>query len=367
MLGILAVHSVERSLGGSYWANPAGDWPSLGTRMRQWRPASGGAWDIVANPVRWLGWLGDLAPSLFVLATGYLLLRAARGTERSYLRDVAHRLGRFLPMFWIVFVAAAALAAVTGRDTPSPGDAAFWLSLVGFRATRATIYYGAGAWWYVGFLVQLAFLAPLLVRFLAPAPSVRRRAWGLLGAAIALKLVLLLALSGTSELDPVNRGGVVVGKLPELAAGLLLGVLVRGAADPRLAVRRLLRLPMSALALVVGFLAAFTLGGNAFAGVLFALGAAGVCAHVVTDAAAVVVRGLTFVARHSLAIFLAHPIATQLSPLGPVPLDGKVALRIAAAIVLGVVCGLALERAYDVVARLVRAALRRGGASAARA
>ena len=109
---------------------------------------------------------------------------------------------------------------------------------------------------------------------------------------------------------------------------------------------------------MVGFLTAFTLGGNAFAGVLFALGVAGVCAHVVSDATTVVARGLTFVARHSLAIFLAHPIATQLSPQGPVPLDAKVALRIAAAIVLGVVCGLALERAYAIAARAL-GALRR--------
>ena len=357
MLGILGVHAVERSLGPAAWANPEADWPSLDARVRQWKPTTGGAWALISNPVRWLGWLGDVAPSLFVLATGYLLVRAAPSAI-SYGRDVVRRLGRFLPMFWIVFVAATALAAITGRDAPSPTDGAFWLSLVGFRATEGTIYYGAGAWWYVGFLVQLAFLAPLFVRLLAPGPAARRRALWLVGGALALKLAMLLALSGTAELDPVNRGGVVVGKLPELATGMLLGVLLRDVADPQGSLRRLLRVPASVVALGVGFAVAFTLAGNAFAGVLFALGAAGVCAHIVRDSTSIAARGLTFISRHSLAIFLAHPVANQLAPQGPLPLDARVAVRLAAAIVGGIVCGLALERAYDVAVRIA-GALRR--------
>jgi peptidoglycan/LPS O-acetylase OafA/YrhL len=355
MLLVVAVHAVERSLGGTWWANPADDWPSLGRRIEQWRPAAGDAWTIVANPVRWIAWLGDLAPSLFVLASGFLLAHESAARLAPYGREVARRLARFLPMFWIVFVAAAAAAMATGRDTPSPADGAFWLSLVGFRATRGTIYYGTGAWWYVGFLVQLAFVAPPLVRLVATsAPAARRRAAALVAGALALKAVLLVALVGSPQLDPMARGGVIAGKLPELTAGLLLGVLVRDAPDVRAAVRRQLRLPVSVAALVVGFGAAFTLVGNAFASVLAAVGSAGVCAHAVADGRHVIARAGTFLSRHSLAIFLAHPLALQLTPAGPVPLDTRVAARLAAALVVGIGCGLALQWVHDRSVRAVR-------------
>lgn len=356
MVGVLGVHAVERSLGGAWWSNPAHDWPGLRARVDQWRPTTGSFWAIAANPVRWLGWLGDLAPSLFVFATGFLLV-AAGARHGRYLAQVGRRLWSFLPMYWIVVVGVTALAMLAGQPDPSPRRGAFWLSLLGFRATPGTVYYGAGAWWYVGFLVQLAFVAPVLVRWLRPGPSAVRRAAVLLGGSILVKAVALVLLAGTTEIDPVNRGGVLIGKLPELVAGALLALVVHGATDVRAEVRRVVPLGAGLFALVLAFASAFTLVGNAVAGVLVGLGTVGVCAHVVDRAEGRVGRALRFVSRHSLAVFLAHPIPNKIA--GGTAFGPAMAARIAVAMALGVVAGLALERAYGVARGLAsrRAAL----------
>lgn len=343
MIGVLGVHAVERAMGGPWWSNPAHDWPAFGDRVEQWRPTGGSFWAVVANPVRWLGWLGDLAPSLFVFATGFLLVTAG-ARPGGYGAQVLRRLRGFLPMYWLALVGVTVLAALAGAENPSPRHGAFWLSFLGFRATPGTVYYGAGAWWYVGFLVQLAFVAPLLARWLAPGRAGVRRAAVLLGAAVVVKAAALGLLAGTAEIDPVNRGGVLIGKLPELLAGMLLALVAHGAADARAEVRRLVPWGAVALSLALGFASAFTLLGNAVAGVLVALGVVGLCAHLVDRGTRPASRALRFVSRHSLAIFLAHPVPNKIAggaAFGPV-----MAVRIAVAMALGVVAGLALERAY---------------------
>lgn len=351
MVGVLGVHAVERSLGGAWWSNPAQDWPALGVRVEQWRPTTGSFWALAANPVRWLGWLGDLAPSLFVFATGFLLVVA--GTRPGgYGHQVVRRLRSFLPMYWLALLGVTALALLVGQDRPSPADGAWWLSLLGFRATPGTVYYGAGAWWYVGFLVQLAFVAPPLVAWLRPGPRAVRRATVLLAAAVIVKAGTLVLLAGRAQIDPVNRGGVLIGKLPELVAGMLLALVVHGALDRRAAVRRVVPLSASVFALALAFASAFTLIGNAVAGVLLALGAVGLCAHVVDRADGLVGRALRFVSRHSLAVFLAHPVPNKIAGgdvFGPV-----MAARITVAMLLGVVAGLALERVFAFATGLVR-------------
>ena len=356
MLAILGVHAVERTLGGPWWSNPSADWPGLGTRLRQWEPTRGGVWAVMANPVRWMGWLGDLAPALFVLATGFLLVSVAR--PRPYVADVRQRLLRFLPMYWLAFVGLTVLAGLAGRQGPSWRDGVFWLSLVGFRASPGTVYYGAGAWWYVGFLVQLAFVAPIVVRWAAPSPGATRRLVAALAGSILVKAVLLVLLRHSAELDVVNRGGVIVGKLPELLAGTLLAVLVRDATDERDAMRRLLPLGRSIVLALAGFAAAFTLVGNAVAGVLMAAGCIGIAAATVGAGTSRAARWLRFVSRYSLAIFLAHPIPNQLAvalPFGP-----QAAARLVATIVLGVASGVALEWTYRTVVDAVPTGTRAG-------
>jgi hypothetical protein len=68
-----------------------------------------------------------------------------------------------------------------------PRDGIFWTDLAAIRLTPSQLYYFVPAWWYVGLLVQLYAIYPVLwtalrrlgaVRFLAVTPGLTRRAGG---------------------------------------------------------------------------------------------------------------------------------------------------------------------------------------------
>lgn len=361
-------HVAERLLGFPYIANPSRDWPPLAERVAQLRPLHGhGAWDPVLNLLRYVGWSGEQGVQLFLIASGFgltwgLMNRYGRGSLP--LADFyRRRLARLYPLWWAVHVLFALTALLVGWGL-SLKDPAFYLSLAGFRATPHLLYYFSPAWWFVGLILQLYAVYPLLWEGL--------RRWGPLWllamtciVGVAARAVGLAFFGG--YLEAWQRGAVFITRLPEFVFGI--GIAAWLHADPERTDRALRSAPCllaAAGAYVLGTFLSLTLPGMAVAPLLLGAGvfvflyAALAVSHPDRAAGGGV---WAWVGRHSYALYLLHhPLILRLVPRGLERGLRRALIGTVAAALLTVVGALALEQVVRFSENLVRRSLRRLGA-----
>jgi peptidoglycan/LPS O-acetylase OafA/YrhL len=360
MLWILLNHVVEQIAGGEYVGNPEPGWPPLGVRVAQFfAPVGPGFANALLGIVRDVGWLGDQGVTLFLIASGFGIAYglSLRTTGRIDLVPFFRaRAARVYPL-WL---GAHAVLLVALFATWSKIGVGFVASAIGIRFLPQTMYAFVPAWWYVGLLLQLYAVVPLLWdalrRFGAPRVLVAACAIGFVCRLVGL-------LSFHAYLDPWSRGAIFVTRLPEFAFGMCLGTWY--AADP-VATARLLRrasVRLAALALALaGFGAAFTLAGMAVAP--FAMGV-GVFVLLVPVVARSRPRALVWIGRHSYAIYLVHqPLVAALVPSASAAGGGPIAIRTSLALVDTVAAARMLEVVVDVVGRALRGIATRGPAVA---
>lgn len=225
ILWIFGVHATEQVFGGISWCNPSQDWPTLTGHLDQLAPLEGhGVWDIGLNLVRYLGWMGDQGVSLFLVASGFGLVWGLKRRGSTDTLDhwdfFRRRTARIYPTWWAAHAGLLAFGWLTGFGM-SPTDGALLPSLLGFRATPGTYYYGVPAWWYVGLLIQLYLLFPWLWGFLRTRGPGRFLLVTCVGA-LVLRAAGLFLLWGDPYVDPWSRGAVFVARLPEFAFGMAL-------------------------------------------------------------------------------------------------------------------------------------------------
>lgn len=374
LLWIIWEHWTERVFGYAMFANPRNAWPPLAERIDQLKPLSGfGFWDWPLSILRLLGWMGDAGVQLFLIASGFALAWGVlRLTGAPRWRDFYHR--RFLriyPMWIVAHVGLLVIGLVMAEPGLKPTNVDWWLSLLGVRATPNLIYAFCPAWWFIGLILQLYAVYPLL-HILLTRLGWQRFAVVVIGLSVVVRGVGLWAFAGPLAdwhyLDAWSRGAVFVTRLPEFAAGMALAAAYR--ATPR-GVDSWLEsgstLLFAALATLIGFALSFFLLGNAISTVLFGCGAfvlSGVPARRLMMIGASRVA-LTWIARHSLSLFLTHQLMIRLLvPDRPV-FDPSMLVRTAAALVLGVAAAMAIEFVVFVGTWLLSAARGRWGAGGA--
>ena len=359
---IFTNHAVERVLGFPLIANPAPDWPPLHERIAQLRPLAGhGLWDVPLNLLRYVGWSGDQGVALFLIASGFGLtwgLLRRHGQDRLPLGEFyGRRLLRIYPQWWgaHLLFAASALLVGWGFSAASPS---FWLSLLGIRFTPRLMYAFSPAWWYVGLILQLYAVYPLLWM------GLRRRGPGWLlavacAAGFAARLAGLLLFHG--YLDAWQRGAVFLTRLPEFVLGIALAAwMSRSPETTTEGLRRPRTLLLAVAAYVAGTALSLTLAGMAVAP--FLLGASAlVLLHALFTAGRVwsgrAGEPLAWLGRHSYAIYLLHgPLVRRLVPAGLAhgwqrALIGVLA-ALAATALLSVLFEWAVGRAEALVARV---------------
>ena len=344
---IVLNHLSEQLLGSPWIANPSKDWPPLAERIAQLAPLRGhGFWDLPLNLFRYLGWSGDQGVQLFLIVSGFGLtwgLLARHGlkpfpTVEFYRR----RFARVYPLWWGAHLLFLATWLVAGWGL-GPGGRAL-LSMAGLRFERSLFYFFEPAWWFVGLLLQLYLVFPLLWReLLSGSPRrlfVRACLVGFVSRAVGLYLF-------KDYMDPWQRGLLFVTRLPEFVFGMALAAAVhRNPGD----VDRMLRARSTILGAVVAYLAgtglSLTLPGMTVAP--FLLGASGfVLLYAALGGASAAPGGPTaWIGRHSYAIYLMHaPLIAALVPADAGP--GKAAVWSIVALVLTGVVSIGLERVVD--------------------
>ena len=167
LIWIFINHIAERLFGYPLIANPTADWPPLAERIAQLAILKGyGIWSFPLNALRYLGWFGDQGVQLFLIASGFgltwgLLKHFPPGPiplGKYYLR----RAERVFPLWVGVHLLFAISWLVIGWGLPVTDPVLLpehaWHPL----HARVLFYYFSPAWWYIGLLIQLYLVYPLL-------------------------------------------------------------------------------------------------------------------------------------------------------------------------------------------------------------
>jgi peptidoglycan/LPS O-acetylase OafA/YrhL len=165
LLWICIVYWTERLFGGWYIANPDNSWPPLADRIAQLIPVSGhGIWNVPLSLLLDFGRAGDQGVQLFLIVSGFgltwALLQAEGDSAPAWRGFYRRRLSRIYPEYWVAHFMVLAGALATGRALQS--DAGFFFSLLGIRVTPDLLYSVSPPWWYIGLILQLYAVYPLL-------------------------------------------------------------------------------------------------------------------------------------------------------------------------------------------------------------
>ena len=349
LIWIFLNHVVERLFGYPLIANPFYDWPALSDRVAQLKPLIDyGAWNIPINAVRYIGWFGDQGVQLFLIISGFGLtwglLTRKQGKSIKLWPFYLRRAERIYPLWWGAHLFFAATWFLVGWGI-SVTEPAFWASLVGIRVTPGLLYYFAPAWWYIGLILQLYLIYPLLWRLLNRWGPARFLIIGCLIGFIARTAGLLYF---DTYLDAWLRGAIFLTRLPEFIFGMSLALWLQ--LNPQ-RTEQVLRSPSVVILAIVGYLLgtllALTLLGMAAAPFLLGISAFILLYALFTSRLFVHLKGAgigSWLSRHTYSIFIMHnPFIIALVPLGLSASKLRIFGGIAAAIFVTVVAALMLE------------------------
>ena len=313
LLWIVLVHFVEYWTPGSLFANPGSDWPALPERLAQLRPLQIPGLDgWVANLLRYVGWLGDQGVQIFIVASGVgLTLSALRaGGSLSTTSFYRSRLLRLLPLWIAAHLAFMGVALVLGGL--SPFDWRFWASLAGLRFLPQVFYFFAPAWWFIGLLLQLYLVFPLLMRWLRALGSTK---FFLIVGGLSLLIRGWGLLSLDEYLDWWSRGGFFVTRLPEFVFGMSFAAVLWDRRDRPSSGPSAGMAIASAGIVLLGNALSFTLVGMTFAFLLTGAGWILLFRALAPRTDRGVGWMLGWVALHSYSLFLVHhPIVSRVVP-----------------------------------------------------
>lgn len=357
---IFANHTAEQLFGYPFIANPSLSWPPLAERISQLRPLDGfGLWNIPVNALRYTGWVGDQGVQLFIIASGFGLtwglMRRQAGKPLNIGGFYVRRAERIFPLWWGAHIMFIGIWFLTGWGL-SLYEPATILSMLGIRFTPGLLYYFSPAWWYIGLVIQLYLVYPLLWEGLRRWGPTKLLLWTSL-AAFAIRAAGLYVFDG--YLDPWARGAIFITRLPEFVFGISLAAWML--LHPVVTQKRL-HSPwtwiLAAAVYALGTLLSLTLPGMIIAPFCLGVGAF-VLLYLLLDKLIPITPRLllspgVWVGQHSYSLFLVHhPVILMLVPFG-VALSLQAAGRILLAVILTVVLALMLEGSVGFVTQMIR-------------
>lgn len=308
LLAILLNHLVEEFGPGPWFTNPDNAWPSLAVRLHTLIP---GGTTVFLRGVRTLGWLGDAAPGVFILASGVGLTLSALAAPADTLDTRAfyrRRLLRLFPLYIAMHFVILAGALFVPGSTLSFAGVRTALSLSGVRALPGLFFYISPSWWFVWLILQLYAVYPYLFR------ALRR-----LGPArfFAVALVVTLASRAIGLELPRGRYAWLTGlffgsRLAEFAVGMVLAQMIvarRERADSRPLPAPLAIAAASLACYALGLAASFTLAGALLSNLLVTVGMTGLFWAVwewMLRPVPPLAASAQWLGRRSYAVFLIH-------------------------------------------------------------
>ncbi|MFC1734036.1 acyltransferase family protein, partial [candidate division KSB1 bacterium] len=274
ILGILLNHLVEEFGAGPWFTNPSEDWPDFHTRIQHIFPSDA---SFIVALIKFLGWLGDSGPGVFIIISGIGLSLSALRKEKSF--SIAEfyrkRLFRIFPLYIAIhFIILIGLILKNGGAYPISFNT--FLSILGLRFTDQLFFYLNPSWWFIWLILQLYIVFPLLFRLLLKAGW-----WKFL----LISFIFTFLIRGAGLLDIRYSQslyfwmtGVFFGtRLAEFSLGMVLGYLLLQVQMGKIQIPRFKTvLIFSILIYITGFLASLSYAGSIVSNVLVSAGLMGI-------------------------------------------------------------------------------------------
>ncbi|MHC1729136.1 MAG: acyltransferase family protein [Syntrophobacteraceae bacterium] len=284
---------------------------------------------------------GAQGVGVFILFSGFGLtysLVKRGGKEPAWGNWYRHRLFRLLPIYWLAHLVFLVSPI---QYKPDPIDYRFLLSLFGERVypIDRVFFYLVPAWWFVGMLLQLYIVFPILFRLMQRLGSAKY-----LALCIAVTSVARYLLFGVLEANGnYIQGGFFACRLWEFAAGMALGKLI--AEEPDKSLKWLLSLRAFIGGIFLYALGALTYRPDflySFSDGLTALGLSLIMIQLasLTDRVPLLGRSLALAGIYSYSIYLFHQpfIMYAGDKLRPYHLWGFLVLASAITVLIAVAC-----------------------------
>jgi peptidoglycan/LPS O-acetylase OafA/YrhL len=274
LLAILLNHLVEEFGPGPWFTNPSNSWPSLAVRLHTMIPPGT---TYFLRGVRTLGWLGDAAPGVFILASGVGLTLSALASPQNTLDArtfYRRRVLRLYPLYIAMHFVVLAGALLVPGDVMSFAGLRTALSLTGVRWRAGLFFYISPSWWFVWLILQLYVVYPFLFRALRKLGPAR-----FFLAALAFTIASrAIGLTLPDERYAWLTGRFFGSRLAEFAAGMVLAQLIfsrRDRADAPAKPGLIAMLGWSVSCYALGLFASFWLVGALVSNLLVTIGMTG--------------------------------------------------------------------------------------------
>ncbi len=306
ILGILLNHFVEVFGPGPWFSNPSYDWPPFLDRISHIFPDGN---NLFAVGVRFLGWLGDMGPGVFILLSGFALTWSQLRNEKTAGNFYRTKLIRIFPLYitihLIVLVFALLVHSPANINIFSPK---VLLSLMGLRFTDSLFFYINPSWWFIWLIIQLYIVFPLLFKVLINR-SIPFFVVLTISITIISRLAGLLNISYSNNLYYWMTGIFAGTRLFEFTVGMVFAKILASQPDFEVLLNKPIKIFLFSLVFYCsGFVCSWTYVGSLFSNMLITLGLSGIFYSIykITEGISSTKKILLFIGKNSFSVFLLH-------------------------------------------------------------
>lgn len=354
ILAILLNHFVESFGGGPWFSNPTNNWPDFSTRMATIFPPDV---SLVNRVIKFLGWLGDMGPGVFLLLSGFTLTISALKKPLQPTQFYLKRLLRIYPLYIAIHIFILIVAKLWFKWDIHFFSGSTLLSLAGLRFKDSIFFYINPSWWFIWTIVQLYVLFPFLFILL-------KNKGTKIFLAATLAITLLSRAYGVAGIgfhgDLYNwMTGIFAGtRLFEFTFGMYLGYLFfnNDAALNKLLSNKGRLFIISAGVYLLGFVCSWTYVGSIVSNILITIGLSGLfyCIfETLFKKDGALKNAVVWIGKNSFSVFLLHQ--PFLMYLGPLMVGTKKGLVLLAAIMLSFVAGYCIEKIVEAIMKMLSA------------
>ncbi|MEL7062256.1 MAG: acyltransferase family protein [Bacteroidota bacterium] len=293
------------------WVDAIKGWAILGVMLVHLTERIPEPTGMVGRIFYFLGMLGDHAPGVFILLSGFgLTLSGLRKGIKDYQPSEFYqkRLIKILPLYMVIYLLfiAGLHVAKMGPSETMVSDPETFLRLFGLGFTDATFFYINPSWWFVWFILQMYLVFPWLYRLF-------QRTQALPFLLLTIGLTIATRLGGMfglrfNESPYFWELGIFFGsRLAEFAMGMVLARWVHQPDSHSFRERSLLIVSIPAF--VVGVAAMYWEWGRLVFPILTTLGMTGIFYFFFQKTQkGLLGRAMIWLGVHSYAIFLFHQV-----------------------------------------------------------
>jgi len=306
IIGILWNHTVELFGTGPWFSNPSYNWPDFQTRIDTLFPIGN---NLIIQMIKFIGWLGDMGPGVFILTSGFALTLSASRKDFKADEFYLRRFGRIFPTYFLIHLIVNIFLIITkvnGLGSLISGNNL--LSIFGLRFNNGLFFYLNPSWWFIWLLIQLYAVFPLLYRYLTKHPD--------RFLIITLILTILFRLSGILHFTYSNNlyywmtglfGGT---RLFEFTIGMYIAIVYL---DKASWIHTFLSKPnkvflFSIMTYLIGFISSWTYTGSLISNIFITIGLSGIfySFYFYIQKSRVLSKSVQFIGKNSFVTFLIH-------------------------------------------------------------